>query len=239
VRSVSASGRQSGELDTLTVDANTVQTPNLSKQDAALRGSLLRVRSYDVVLDLTDADGGPAERTFRSRSTITFDATRPGASTFVDVIAERFHEVSLNSRPVDLSDYSPEDGIVLPELAEHNVLVIDGDLLFTTIGQGLHRFVDPIDDQVYLYSQFETTDAKRVFGCFDQPDLKATFTLHVTAPAHWKLISNGAPALVEDDDETQTVHFLTTPPISTYLTALVAGPFFHAADHHDGIDLGL
>ncbi|HJQ00025.1 MAG TPA: aminopeptidase N [Jatrophihabitans sp.] len=216
-----------------------MQTPNLTKQDAALRGSLLRVHSYDVVLDLTDADGGPAERTFRSRSTITFDATRPGASTFVDVIAERFHEVTLNAKPVDLSDYSPEDGIVLPELAEHNVLVIDGDLLFTTIGQGLHRFVDPIDNQVYLYSQFETTDAKRMFGCFDQPDLKATYTLHVTAPAHWKLISNSAPALVEDDDETQTVHFLPTPPISTYLTALVAGPYFHATDHHDGIDLGL
>ena len=99
---------------------------------------------------------------------------------------------------------------MLPELAEHNVLVIDADLLYTTIGQGLHRFVDPIDDEVYLYSQFETTDAKRMFACFDQPDLKATFTLHVTAPAHWKVISNGAVVAVEDDDETKTVHFATT-----------------------------
>jgi aminopeptidase N len=239
VHNVSKSDLQPGELDTLTIDANTVQTPNLTKQDAALRGSLLHVHSYDVVLDLTDADGGPAERTFRSRSTITFDAARPGASTFVDVIAERLHEVSLNSRPVDIGDYCPEEGIVLPELAEHNVLVIDGDLLYTSIGQGLHRFLDPVDEQVYLYTQFETTDAKRMFGCFDQPDLKASFTLHVTAPAHWKVISNSAPAQVEDDDETQTVHFLPTPRISTYLTALVAGPFFQATDHHDGIDLGL
>ncbi|HEX4727327.1 MAG TPA: aminopeptidase N [Jatrophihabitans sp.] len=216
-----------------------MQTPNLTKQDAALRSSLLSDISYDVVLDLTDADGGPAMRTFRSRTTITFDATRPGASTFIDVIAERLHEVSLNSQPIEVGDYTPEDGIVLPELAEHNVLVIDGDLLFTTIGQGLHSFVDPIDDEVYLYSQFETTDAKRVYACFDQPDLKARFTLHVTAPAHWQLISNSPIGQVEDDDETKTVHFETTPPISPYLTALVAGPYFRASDHHDGIDLGL
>jgi len=111
---VSESGSASTELDILTIDANTVQTPNLTKQDAALRSSLLSNICYDVVLDLTDAVGGPAERTFRSRTTITFDATRPGASTFVDVIAERLREVSLNSKPIDVSDYTPEDGIVLP-----------------------------------------------------------------------------------------------------------------------------
>jgi aminopeptidase N len=227
------------DVATLGIDANTVRTPNLTKQDAMLRSGLLSVDSYDVVLDLTDADGGPSERTFRSRTTLTFAARRPGASTFVDVVADRLHEVTLNGKPVDVGDYEPEDGIVLAELAEHNVLVVDADLLYTSIGQGLHRFVDPVDEEVYLYSQFETTDAKRMFACFDQPDLKATFTLHVTAPAHWKLISNGAVATVEDDDETKTVHFQTTPRISTYLTALVAGAYFEANDHHDGIDLGL
>ncbi|MEO7262911.1 MAG: aminopeptidase N [Jatrophihabitantaceae bacterium] len=221
------------------IDANTVRMPNLTRQDARQRAALLRVDSYDVLLDLTDVDGGPSERTFRCRTTITFDADRPGASTFLDVIAERFHEVSLNGKPVDVSDYEPAAGIVLAELAEHNVAVIDADLLYTTNGQGLHRFVDPIDNEVYLYSQFETTDSKRMFACFDQPDLKATFTLHVTAPAHWKLVSNEAVTNIEDDEETKTVHFATTAPISTYITALVAGPFFKAADHHDGIDLGL
>ncbi len=237
--SASQSGQPSSDLDTMGIDANTVQTPNLTKQDATLRAELLSIESYDVVLDLTDADGGPSERTFRSRTTVTFTANRPGASTFVDVIADRLHEVSLNGKPIEVADYEPEDGIVLADLAEHNVLVVDGNLLYTSIGQGLHRFVDPVDDEVYLYTQFETTDAKRMFACFDQPDLKATFTLHVTAPAHWKVISNGAIAEVEDDDETKTVHFQTTPRLSTYLTALVAGSFFEATDHHDGIDLGL
>jgi aminopeptidase N len=223
------------------LDANTVQTPNLTKQDAALRAGLLRTESYDIELDLTDADGGPASRTFRSRTTVTFDATDPGASTFIDVIADRLHEVSLNGSALDVSGYEPAEGIVLPELAEHNVLVVDADLLYTSIGQGLHRFVDPLDDEVYLYSQFETTDAKRMFACFDQPDLKATFTLRVTAPADWKVISNGAVSRVEDGPHpgTKTVCFASTPRMSTYLTALVAGGYHEVRDNHDGIDLGL
>ena len=238
-----ATGPSIGSPDTYRIDANTVRVPNLTREDARHRARLLRVDSYDVVLDLTDADGRPSERTFRCRTTVRFDAATPGASTFLDVVADRFHEVSLNGRPVDVSRYQPADGIVLPDLAEHNVVVVDADLLYTTNGQGLHRFVDPIDDEVYLYSQFETTDAKRMFACFDQPDLKGTFTLHVTAPAHWQVVSNGAVMGVEDAEdehrETKTVHFATTPRMSTYITALVAGPYFRATDHHDGIDLGL
>jgi aminopeptidase N len=234
---VSAADTIAGVAERL--DANTVRVPNLTREDARLRAGLLVLDSYDVVLDLTDADGGPSEHAFRSRTTLTFDSLRVGASTFIDVVAERLHEVTLNGAPVDVSGYEPDAGIVLADLAEHNVLVVDADLLYTTIGQGLHRFVDPVDDEVYLYTQFETTDSKRMYACFDQPDLKATFTLHVTAPAHWQVISNGAVTEVEDDDETKTVHFATTPRMSTYVTALVAGPYFSAHDHHDGIDLGL
>jgi aminopeptidase N len=221
------------------LDANTVRVPNLTRDDARLRAGLLQLDAYDVALDLTNADGGPSERTFRSRTTLTFSATRPGASTFLDVVADKFHEVTLNGIPVDVSGYEPEAGIVLADLAAENTVVVDADLLYTTIGQGLHRFSDPVDNEVYLYTQFETTDAKRMYACFDQPDLKATFTLHVTAPAHWAVVSNGAVTTVEDDEETKTVHFATTPRMSTYITALVAGPYFEARDHHDGIDLGL
>ena len=232
-------GPSAGGPESDRIDANTVRMPNLTREDARQRAATVRVDSYDVTLDLTDADGGPSERTFRSRTTLTFAATQPGASTFLDVIAERFHEVSLNGQPVDVSGYQPADGIVLPELAEQNVVVVDADLLYTTNGQGLHRFVDPLDGEVYLYSQFETTDSKRMFACFDQPDLKATFTLHVTAPAHWQVVSNGAAIEVEEHQKTKTVHFATTPRMSTYITALVAGPYFSVEDQHDGIDLGL
>jgi len=215
-----------------------VAVPNLTRDDARARAELLRVESYDVVLDLTDGGGKPSERTFRSTTTIRF-AARAGAQTFVDLLADRFHSVTLNGQDVDVSGYRPEDGVVLAELADDNVLVVDADLLYTNTGEGLHRFVDPLDGEVYLYSQFETADAKRMYACFDQPDLKAEFTFQVTAPEHWEVASNGRVERVEELPAGKLVHFKTTPRISPYITALVAGPYHVATNTHDGIDLGL
>jgi aminopeptidase N len=213
--------------------------PNLTRVDARTRAELLTVSGYEVELDLTDGGGRPGERTFRSRTTIRFTSSR-GAATFVDVIADAFREVTLNGRPLDTSRYRPEDGIAVPDLAADNVLVVDADLLYTNTGEGLHRFVDPVDGEVYLYSQFETADAKRMYACFDQPDLKGTFALTVTAPAHWEVVSNGrADEVTEGVGGAQVVRFRTTPPLSPYVTALVAGPYHKVTDTHDGIDLGV
>jgi aminopeptidase N len=214
--------------------------PNLTRVDARSRAELLSVAGYEVELDLTDGGGKPGERTFRSRTAIRFTASRPGAATFVDVIADRFHEVTLNGRALDTSAYRPEDGLALPDLAADNVLVVDADLLYTNTGEGLHRFVDPVDGEVYLYSQFETADAKRMYTCFDQPDLKGTFALTVTAPPHWEVVSNGrAEDVTEGVGGAQVVRFRTTPPLAPYVTALVAGPYHKVTDSHDGIDLGV
>src|SRR5205823_5971481 len=100
--------------------------------------------------------------------------------------------------------------------------------------EGLHRFKDPVDDETYLYSQFETFDAHRMFACFDQPDLKATFSFTVDAPEHWHVVSN-MPA---ERDAGRWV-FEPTPRQSTYITALVAGPYSEIHDTHDGIPLGI
>ena len=214
--------------------------PNLTRVDARARAELVSVSGYEVELDLTDGGGKPGERTFRCRTTIRFTASRPGAATFVDVIADGFREVTLNGRALDTSAYRPEDGLALPDLAADNVLVVDADLLYTNTGEGLHRFVDPVDGEVYLYSQFETADAKRMYTCFDQPDLKGTFALTVTAPAHWEVVSNGrAEEVTEGAGGAQVVKFRTTPPLSPYVTALVAGPYHKVTDSHDGIDLGV
>ncbi|GAB2477733.1 M1 family aminopeptidase [Jatrophihabitans fulvus] len=213
--------------------------PNLTRDDARARADLLTVESYDITLDLTDGGGKPGDRTFRSTTTVTFGAARAGESTFIDVIADRFHSVTLNGADVDVSGYRPEDGIRLEGLAEHNTLVVDADLLYTNTGEGLHRFVDPLDGETYLYSQFETADAKRMYACFDQPDLKATFTVRVTAPDHWQVATNGRLERTEDLPAGKLLHFATTARISPYITALVAGPYHVVTDHHDGIDLGL
>ncbi|WAX58136.1 aminopeptidase N [Jatrophihabitans cynanchi] len=213
--------------------------PNLTRDDARARAELLHVHSYDLELDLTDQGGKPGDRTFRSTSTITFTATRPGEGTFVDVIADAFHSVTLNGEDVDTSGYAPEKGIVLTGLAAENVLVVDADLLYTNTGEGLHRFVDPLDGETYLYSQFETADAKRMYACFDQPDLKATFTVRAIVPDHWQVASNGREQQVEQLSAGKRIHFATTARISPYITALVAGPYHVARSTHDGIDLGL
>jgi len=211
-----------------------VAVPNLTRDDAQARAALLHVDSYDIALDLTQG-----ERIFRSRTTVTFTATTPGASTFIDVIADRLHEVTLNGTPLDTSGYTTDGGLSLPNLAADNVLVVDADLLYTNTGEGLHRFVDPLDGEVYLYSQFETADAKRMYACFDQPDLKASFTLAATVPGHWEVASNGREISAQQQGDSKTVTFATTARISPYITALVAGPYHVVRSQHDSIDLGL
>ena len=214
--------------------------PNLTRSDARARADLLTVESYEVELDLTDGGGKPGDRLFRSRTTARFTAATPGAETFVDVIAAGFREATLNGRPLDTAAYTTEAGLRLTDLAADNVLVVDADCLYTNTGEGLHRFVDPVDGEVYLYSQFETADAKRMYACFDQPDLKGRFALTVTAPAHWEVVSNGRAAEVtEGAGGAQVVRFATTPPLPPYVTALVAGPYAKVTDSHDGIDLGV
>ncbi|MCZ2847308.1 aminopeptidase N [Modestobacter sp. VKM Ac-2978] len=214
--------------------------PNLTRDDAAARAALLAVSSYDLFLDVTDGQGHPGEETFRSVTTIHFEARSPGADTFVDLVADRVRSATLNGVELDVSGYTEEGGLALPGLAATNELVVDADCRYSRTGEGLHRFVDPEDEQVYLYTHFEPAEAKRMFACFDQPDLKATFTVHVTAPFDWQVVSNTGDRTIEAGEAgSQLVHFTPTKRISTYLVALVAGPYARVTDLHDGIPLGI
>lgn len=219
-----------------------VALPNLTRDQAAERAALVTVNSYRIDLDLTDGDGKPGERTFRSITTVEFDALA-GADTYLDLAADTVRGATLNGRDLDVSGYDEATGIALSGLAEHNVVVVDADCRYSNTGEGLHRFVDPVDGEVYLYSQFETADAKRMFACFDQPDLKATFDVTVTAPAHWEVVSNGALEATRDDGASKTHSYVTTPRMSTYLVALIAGPYARwddlYRDEHGEIPLGL
>jgi aminopeptidase N len=215
-----------------------VALPNLTRDQAAERAALITVDSYRIDLDLTDGNGGAGERIFRSITTVEF-AALPGADTVIDIAADKIHRATLNGRELDVSGYDESIGIELTGLAENNVVVVDADCRYSNTGEGLHRFVDPVDSEVYLYSQFETADAKRMFACFDQPDLKAVFHVSVTAPQHWQVVSNGAATSVDGG-----VHiFATTPRMSTYLVALIAGPYARwddsYSDEHGEIPLGI
>lgn len=213
---------------------------NLTQVEATERARLLEVTRYDISLDLSTAVQAAEGRTFRSTTEVRFRCTEPGASTFIEVAAESVRSATLNGSPVDLSGWSAEKGLALTDLKGENTLVVDADFAYSSSGQGLHRTVDPVDGETYLYSQFETADAQRVFACFDQPDLKSVYTWHATVPEHWRVVSN-MPVEREEPagDGLKTVHFAQSVRMSTYITALCAGPYHEVRDSHDGIDLGV
>ncbi len=192
---------------------------NLTRAEAEERAALVSVQAYSVDLDLTTS-----ETTFATTSTITFSAT-DGASTFVDFLGKSVEKVTLNGESVEPA----YDGtrLAISGLAAHNELRIEATGKYSNTGEGLHRFVDPVDDEVYLYSQFEVPDSRRMYPVFEQPDLKARFSFMVTAPSHWQVLSNSPTPEGEatDREGIATWRFGATEPISSYITALVAGPY--------------
>ncbi|CAN5841142.1 aminopeptidase N [soil metagenome] len=204
---------------------------NLTRDEAQQRASLLSVDSYVVELDLTTS-----EHTFASTTTISFSCADPGASTFADLVHSTAHEIVLNGQPLDPAEVYADSRISLDDLQAVNELRVAADCTYSRVGEGLHRFVDPADDRVYLYSQFEVPDARQMYTTFEQPDLKATFELHVTAPAGWAVVSNAPTPEPEPGPSPDSAvwRFAPTEPISTYITALVAGEYDVVRDLYTG-----
>lgn len=208
----------------------------LSQSDANRRSELLTIASYLVELDLTKHADSP---TFDSRTTVKFTSTEEGADTFIEVAAEEITSATLNGKPVGLSGFNSKEGLKLTGLATDNELIVDAKYAYSTSGQGLHRMQDPADGETYLYTQFEVADAQQVYACFDQPDLKATFELKVRSPQHWRNISNMPVASESIDGDIKLTSFEPSPRMSTYISALCAGPYHEVKTEHDGIGLGL
>ncbi|NIJ06117.1 aminopeptidase N [Frigoribacterium faeni] len=192
---------------------------NLTRLEAQERKSVVDVQSYEIELDLTRG-----AEVFGSSTTIRFSAT-PGASTFVDALTRTVHSATLNGTALDVAAVNDGVRIQLDGLAAENVLEVVADAEYTNTGEGLHRFVDPVDGEVYLYSQFEVPDSRRVFAVFEQPDLKATFQFTVTAPSRWQVVSNQTTPEPAVDGEVATWTFAPTPVLSSYITAIIAGPY--------------
>ncbi|OLZ65729.1 aminopeptidase N [Streptomyces sp. IMTB 2501] len=210
---------------------------NLTREEAQQRAELLTVDSYEIDLDLSGAQEGG---TYRSVTTVRFDVARAGAESFIDLVAPTVHEVTLNGDALDPAEVFADSRIALPGLpAGRNVLRVVADCAYTNTGEGLHRFVDPVDEQAYLYTQFEVPDARRVFASFEQPDLKATFRFTVTAPEGWTVVSNSPTPEPKDN----VWAFEPTPRISSYITALIVGPYHsvHSVYEKDGqsVPLGI
>ncbi|MFE3415696.1 aminopeptidase N [Streptomyces mirabilis] len=202
---------------------------NLTRDEAQERAALLSVDGYEVSLDLRSALGDiEAEpRTFRSVTTIRFRCAEPGAASFADLLAPSVTAVSLNGKDLDPGEVFDGSRIRLEDLRADNELVVDAQCAYSRTGEGMHRFVDPEDGEVYLYTQYEPADSRRVFANFEQPDLKAPFRCEVRAPEGWTVWSNGVGELVDG-----VWRFAETKPISTYITAFVAGPYHYVTDSY-------
>ncbi|WP_370145102.1 aminopeptidase N [Streptacidiphilus sp. EB129] len=207
--------------------------PALTRADAVARHRLLDVRSSTVDLDLTRG-----AEVFGSRTLIRFRCTAPGSSTFVDVKPDRLLRVTLNGAELDPAGLI--DGrLQLPGLAAENELLVEADMAYSRTGEGMHRFTDPADGEVYVYTQSFLDDGPRVFAGFDQPDLKTVYDVSVRAQREWTVVGNGIATPPAPEDEDGVWRFATTPPISSYLVSLVAGPLTSISSEHDGIPLGL
>jgi aminopeptidase N len=214
--------------------------PDLTRAEAEERAALIGSPAYDVTLDLTRDDGR-----FRSETLVRFTAT-PGASTFIESTTAELHEVVLNGVALDTASVSDGHRIRLDGLAADNELRVVSTREYTNTGEGLHRFVDPVDGEAYLYTEFAVAEANRVYAVFDQPDLKAAVRFTITAPGHWTVLSNApspepAPGAASG---TATWAFETGPVISSYIVAIIAGPYasWHATStSRDGreVPLGL
>ncbi|QIX26642.1 aminopeptidase N [Nocardioides sp. JQ2195] len=210
-----------------------MDSPHRSLQltEARARFDLLDVTAYDVVLDLAGD-----EKTFTSLTTIDF--TSRGGETFVDLKASHVNRITFNGRHVD-PDLVVRGRLPLVTDTGENRLVVDAVMPFRNDGEGLHRSVDPADGRHYVYGMSFMDAAPTIFACFDQPDLKAPYTFHVTAPKDWTVIGNAPGTRVETGPESSTWELEQTQPLSTYFVTLVAGPYHVIHDEHAGIPLSL
>ena len=206
----------------------TARDLNLTRDECALRSDRITVDTHRVDLDLRDLDRAGVQ-TFGSRSTIRFTSTHE--STWLDLLADAVTSLTVNGTIAEVV----YDGARLAVNGLHtgdavNEVVVEARCSYSHTGEGLHRFTDPVDEKTYAYTHFEPTDARRAFACFEQPDLKARFTFSVTAPAGCRVFGNQPVVDRVSQDDTSTVTFAPTPPLSSYLTAIAAGPFHTVTD---------
>ena len=194
----------------------------LTRNEATHRAATLEVSSIDVTVDVSGA-ADPSQETFPVTSVLTLTAREE--RTFID-IAGQVCAVLLNGAEHPFED--EEDRVWVSGLPVGESLTLEVRALarYSRSGEGLHRYTDPEDGEVYLYTQFEPNDAHRAWPCIDQPDVKPEWTFHVIAPPSWVVFSNGVEVGAAPAGNDAVRHdFSATPPLSSYITAVVAGPW--------------
>ena len=207
----------------------------LTEEHARERSARVGGVAYDLAFEL---DGEADE--FSGRASINFELKDAARDLTVDFVGGTVLQVVLNGKGVDAA----YNGYFLTLPAQAlavgpNTVEIAFSHPYSSDGDGLYRFRDPVDGRDYLYTNFEPYDANRLFPCFDQPDLKATYATRVTAPADWQVISITTESSIEDQGERQVWTFPPSARISTYIYALHAGEYQRWESAAGGIPLRL
>lgn len=205
----------------------------LSRDEAIARAA--RVSGVDYTLELDLPVSGTS---YRGDARLSFPV-RGSGDLFLDFRGGEIERLEVNGRT--LRPERPGSRIILPGdvLADETEVRVVYENAYDRTGDGFHLFTDPEDGERYAYTNFEPFEAHRLFPAFDQPDIKGRYAFSVTAPAGWAVISNGPSTVVEAGDRRRLHRFHRTPQFSTYLAAVVAGPFVGVHDGHDGVPLGL
>jgi aminopeptidase N len=207
----------------------------LTQQEAEARAARVRNAGYQLSLDLT-----ARAATYRGDALIWFDLTHHEADLFLDFRGKHIASLEVNGHRVEPEWTGYRLTLPWQVLGRQNLVHIVYENEYDHTGDGLHQFIDPEDGQEYLYTNFEPYEAHRLFPCFDQPDIKAMYRLTVTAPAEWQVIANAREKSARPAGDGRVVRaFEDTPRFSTYLFALVAGPYHAVRAEHRGLPLGL
>jgi aminopeptidase N len=202
---------------------------NITRNEAIQRAGLVSDPVYTVSLEL-DGKG----ETFSCFASIDFKA-QENSNTWIDLVSPLVESVWLNGEELNVKEVFNGTRIQLRNLKPENKLKIKAQCSYMNTGEGLHRHIDPVDNEVYIYTQFEVPDCRRVFPVFEQPDIKGVLNLTVKAPTKWTVISNTetpAPKNIEDNFSIWT--FNQTPKMSSYLYAICAGPYAKKTDIYEG-----
>lgn len=169
--------------------------------------------------------------------------TAYSGNTTIDIeVASESAEIRLHAQDMEITALRLSSGdSVLDtrhESGEHGLLVISAHDSFAAgsyelyiefknefneDGVGISR--TEIDGEHYIFSQFEAIDARRAFPCFDEPGFKFPWQLTMTVPQEVTPITNTPEVSVVEQGDSKTVIFDTTPPLSSYLIAVVVGPY--------------
>jgi aminopeptidase N len=210
---------------------------NLTRFEASFRSRIIGNAKYYITLDLMD-DG----KYFDAITTIEFDAIK-GTSTFIDLVATEVYSITLNNHALDAKKNYNDYRVGLSDLEAENRVCIRSKMKYSNVGEGLHKYIDPVDKEVYLYSQFEVPDSRQVFATFEQPDIKGVFNFTIIAPSRWAIMST-APTVKPvrskiydtEKEEASIWTFHNTPKLSSYVTGIVAGPYFMVKDELTNTD---